>query len=962
MNKRQNSNVVLVMELILTVLICAVVVMTNISSVKSEAVQYTSEIAADYSGLSLRYTSVFKAIAAQVGEEIEKDPGFDEMNEWLRQHDEDFRQAVGSDVYDGFAMSYKGGYAHSWDYGDYSKYDPATRPWYQEAQKAGGEVAVVAPYISYLGSSYLKSDQIVIMTITQKYSDDISFDLDIKISEMNSLMSRRTTKYSNLTSLLFDRDGYILSTNSSGLYCHNINTPDDAVTGSLSWTLRRAQDNPGSLELAKVDGALSFIYADKDELGNTYCVVIPFGETFVRDFLFTGIGLLLLIMLEVAIHSRNRRVIEAMTERENLISRISRAAFEKQIYVDIDTMKCAPDENSEGMIRFDDYRAVYTLLRGDLADPSAADEFCAALSPEAITRLKNSVLKTGKFAFDLVSGGEKTRRILELSVFACDLGGRRTAVILGNDVTDRELKQQHMLRAIAHHYAGAMTGNAETGRIDVIKLDKYYQAVYDPAAPVEEIHARFAREYLREEYIQPYLDAVSLDTICRRLSESEDYSITVGLKNGHWHTVKLFRGDDYAESREFVFSVESADEQMRQQEELKVALRQATEATEAKTDFLSRMSHDIRTPMNGIIGMTGIALEQPNPPKTADCLKKISISSNYLLGLINDILDMTRIESGEIKLYPEPYPAEEFMQYLDSVVRPLCEAKKQTFVITDHSDPGHIPLLDKLRVNQIVFNLLSNAVKYTPAGGTVEYRVDESIRGDIIDIRIKVWDNGRGMSPEFQKILFLPFSQEDRVRGMDTMSSTGLGLAIVKKLVDLMGGSIELVSRENTGSSFTILIPAAYVDAAHYSAQTAGDAARNESLLRGRRVLLCEDNAINQEIARALLERVGIQVELAENGLAGVRMFSASAPGYYDCVLMDIRMPLMDGYEAAQAIRALDRADAQAPIIAMTADAFDADVQRCLDAGMNGHIPKPLDPQNMYSTLAAWLQAKTRPQ
>lgn len=269
MNKRQNSNVVLVMELILTVLICAVVVMTNISSVKSEAVQYTSEIAADYSGLSLRYTSVFKAIAAQVGEEIEKDPGFDEMNEWLRQHDEDFRQAVGSDVYDGFAMSYKGGYAHSWDYGDYSKYDPATRPWYQEAQKAGGEVAVVAPYISYLGSSYLKSDQIVIMTIAQKYSDDISFDLDIKISEMNSLMSRRTTKYSNLTSLLFDRDGYILSTNSSGLYCHNINTPDDAVTGSLSWTLRRAQDNPGSLELAKVNGALSFIYADKDELGNT---------------------------------------------------------------------------------------------------------------------------------------------------------------------------------------------------------------------------------------------------------------------------------------------------------------------------------------------------------------------------------------------------------------------------------------------------------------------------------------------------------------------------------------------------------------------------------------------------------------------------------------------------------------------------------------------------------------------
>ena len=381
-------------------------------------------------------------------------------------------------------------------------------------------------------------------------------------------------------------------------------------------------------------------------------------------------------------------------------------------------------------------------------------------------------------------------------------------------------------------------------------------------------------------------------------------------------------------------------------------------ASEAKSEFLSRMSHDIRTPMNGIIGMTHIAQEQANPPRTEDCLRKIDISSAYLLGLINDVLDMTKIESGELQLHPEPYPPEELRQYLDSVIRPLSEARRQTFLLDIAADPLRIPVLDKLRTNQIIFNLLANAIKYTQEGGRVEFRLEERVSAAKMETRLSVRDNGRGMSPEFQKVLFEPFTQEDRVRSMESISSSsGLGLAIVKKIVDLMDGTIEVQSEVGAGSTFSVCLSPEFITAADYRREVRSQSVQEESNFAGKRVLLCEDNKINQEIARTMLERDGVTVELAENGQDGCRLFKASPPGYYSAVLMDLRMPLMDGYEATRAIRAMPgRADAASvPIIAMTADAFEDDIQRCLKAGMNEHIAKPLDPGKVHAALVRWI-------
>jgi len=399
---------------------------------------------------------------------------------------------------------------------------------------------------------------------------------------------------------------------------------------------------------------------------------------------------------------------------------------------------------------------------------------------------------------------------------------------------------------------------------------------------------------------------------------------------------------------------EAQRKQLEQEERLRLALEAARKANEAKSDFLSRMSHDIRTPLNGIIGMTYLAREQANPERTADCLSKIDTSSKFLLSLINDILDLTKAESDKIELHPEPYAPHEFYAYLEAVFRPQCSARRQTLIVEAHPLAGAYPVFDKLRINQVLFNLLSNAVKYTPEGGTIRYRdrFGPADRDGRICARFEISDTGIGMSESFQQHLFEPFSQEGRTDAAESRGS-GLGLAIAKKLVDLMGGTITLKSERGKGSAFTVELRVACVAAPDGgAAESGGEGGGEPDSLAGRRVLLCEDHPLNQEIARALLTERGMTVTVAPDGRAGVEQFRRSPPGGFDVILMDIRMPVMNGYETARAIRALDRPDAGSiPIVAMTADAFVDDVQKCLEAGMNGHVAKPVDPQALYGVL-----------
>ena len=476
--------------------------------------------------------------------------------------------------------------------------------------------------------------------------------------------------------------------------------------------------------------------------------------------------------------------------------------------------------------------------------------------------------------------------------------------------------------------------------------------------PYEEI-----RTYLRNRFIPPddrdgFDSSTALCSVLAQIRESgichcyykriQDGQETYRHLQYNWldpaQTAVLVIQSDITDSRR---------QEQRHLNELRQALTTAERANRAKTDFLSRMSHDMRTPLNGIIGMTRLARKEPNSEKTGDCLDKIDTSSKFLLGLINDVLDMSKAESGAIELHPEPYSLEEFKQYVDAVIRPLCEEKNQKLTAEYSMPPGCTPLVDKLRMNQIIFNLLSNAVKYSPEGSRIQYRDISSLLPDgrVRDC-IEVADQGAGMSAEFQRVLFEPFTQENRIDNSE-MRGTGLGLAIAKKLLDAMGGSIQVESQLGKGT--TIRIELAF-NPAPPAFQTTNDVSSaeksTETPLAGKHVLLCEDHPLNQEIAKALLTEWGLLVDIADDGAAGVKFFENASVGFFSCILMDIRMPVMNGYEATMAIRALDRPDARrVPIIAMTADAFSEDVKKCLAAGMNGHIAKPIDPNAMLSLL-----------
>ena len=381
------------------------------------------------------------------------------------------------------------------------------------------------------------------------------------------------------------------------------------------------------------------------------------------------------------------------------------------------------------------------------------------------------------------------------------------------------------------------------------------------------------------------------------------------------------------------------------------ALNEARLANSAKNQFLSRMSHDVRTPMNAIIGLTALALDEPDVScSVQDDLEKIANSSQYLLSLINDILDVSRIESGKMELHPVKYLFAEFKQTIFTVAETLTKQKDIEFVFR----PGTTELavmVDKLRFNQIFINLLSNAIKFTPQGGKVEIAVNNNhVDNNNLKCDFVVRDNGIGMSGDFMKIMYEPFTQADETGNIN--NSSGLGLTIVRSLVDMMGGSIRFESAPGKGTTvfLSLSMPVAKDQEPVKTDEYCAD---NEFSLKGKTVMVAEDNPLNMEIIRRLLEKKGIIIMYeAINGQEAVDAFRAAPEGSINAVFMDIRMPIMNGLEAASAIRKMDRKDAASvPIIALTANAYEEDRQKSLNAGMNEHLTKPLDPALLYSVL-----------
>lgn len=387
-----------------------------------------------------------------------------------------------------------------------------------------------------------------------------------------------------------------------------------------------------------------------------------------------------------------------------------------------------------------------------------------------------------------------------------------------------------------------------------------------------------------------------------------------------------------------------------QKAELQEAYTQAQHANSAKSDFLARMSHDIRTPINSIIGLLEIAENfSSDTEKLRDIRTKCQTVAWYLLSLVDDVLDMSKLESGEVHLVEGAFRLDELLDQCREIIEPQAAEKDLTFVMENRLEKEDCALISSsTHLRQILTNFLSNAVKYNRLHGSITAIAEKQAADQTsVTVCFTIADTGRGISEEFQKEMFEPFTRETTQEA--AVSGTGLGLPIVKRLTDMLGGSITVQSELNVGTTFTVTIPFRR-DLERKECET--KQVSNKESLHGMNILLVEDNALNLEITEYLLKHEGCMVRTAINGLEAVRAFEQSKPFYFDAILMDVMMPIMDGYEATQTIRAMDRPDAEkVQIVAMTANAFAEDVAKCKAVGMNAHLPKPFKADQLIASI-----------
>lgn len=464
-------------------------------------------------------------------------------------------------------------------------------------------------------------------------------------------------------------------------------------------------------------------------------------------------------------------------------------------------------------------------------------------------------------------------------------------------------------------------------------------------------------------------DALKLEKIEDELSEKATYVYTMqtadlvsGKKQLKGWKCFYMPGDSKLIVITCTDVTENFENEQAQKELLSMALQQAQQATVAKSSFLSNMSHEIRTPLNAIIGMTALAIQDTkNGSNVSDSLEKIDVSAKFLLSLINDILDMSRIESGTAIIKHEKFSSSELIDGIDVISKSQAATKGITYEsrFLNAVDPEYIG--DQTRLQQVLINVIGNAIKYTPSGGTVTMTVDrQRISNTEAMLRFVIADTGIGISRSFLPHIFEPFKQEHSGT-TTTYGGTGLGLAITKNIVEMMGGTITVQSTQGQGTTFAITVMLGIDNSACDKAAEVEEApveVQPEVFdFTGKRVLLCEDHPLNIEVAKHILEHVNFTVDVAENGVSGVEQFMDHGEGWYDCILMDIRMPLMDGLAATQKIRNAPLPYAKTvPIVAMSANAFAEDVEKSLSVGMNAHLAKPIEPEVLYSTLRRYIK------
>ena len=533
--------------------------------------------------------------------------------------------------------------------------------------------------------------------------------------------------------------------------------------------------------------------------------------------------------------------------------------------------------------------------------------------------------------------------------------------------TLRQLEKQYrIISAVSSIYSSCFLFSLDGQSVEVIRAQEDMRPQLDQLTRPQQVVDLLVQNHVAPAYRQSFRAFTDLSSVERRLTGVSSLSCPFEDLSDRWISAVLIpqEYDDGGGIQSVLLLLRDMSVEKRReldyQEQLRQAAQQAERANLAKTDFLRRMSHDVRTPINGIRGMVAISRHYAgDEAKQEECRENILSASGFLLDLVNDVLDMNKLESGSIQLEERPFSLSEVIDSVLSIVQ-VRAGERGVALHREVMDVVHDRLIGSpLHLRQILLNISSNAVKYNHPGGSVAIScrelppADPAVRGPVT-FTFTCADTGVGMSQEFQTRAFEPFAQEDTTVH-STYSGTGLGLPIAKELVEHIGGSISFVSQQGKGTTFTIVLP--FLPDPDSAAPAAPVPVEELPSIAGARVLLAEDNDMNREITRFVLEKQGVQVVEALDGRQAVEAFAQSAPGSFDVVLMDVMMPVMDGLEATRRIRSMDRPDAKTvPIFALTANAFVDDQVRSRKAGMNEHLPKPLDAPKLILLIRKYLR------
>lgn len=547
-----------------------------------------------------------------------------------------------------------------------------------------------------------------------------------------------------------------------------------------------------------------------------------------------------------------------------------------------------------------------------------------------------------RYVDDIVAEEEKQKRELEKAIESANLNNE----IIGS---------------ISKKYWLIYRMDLLLGTYEEVSAGQEIHRLTGKKGKIENEFREVRKNVVAEKYQERMKEFLDINTLESRLKDTESIETEYYTTTGEWHVASFIVKKRNEEGRitNVLYVVRNINKQKKQeleyQEKLFEAMEEAKRANSVKTDFLRRMSHDIRTPINGIRGMISIADYYPNDMvKQQECREKIMEASGFLLDLVNDVLDMNKIESGKAVVEKKPFDILKILKENNRIIE-SSEHQKEVRLIADDIEVKHSHLIGSpLHFRQIIQNITGNALKYNRKGGTITISCRETeITDQTAQFVIVCSDTGCGMSEEFVKHAFEPFAQEKNT-ARTSYEGTGLGLSIVKQLVELMGGTIHLESQLDAGTKVTIKIPF-LIDEKYHDLQ-AEKKPKINSTIRGAHVLVAEDNKLNMEIVRFFLEKEGIKVTEAHDGEEAVRRFEQSEPDEFDCILMDIMMPTMGGLEATRCIRELERSDAKSiPVFAMTANTFPEDMEQCKEAGMNEHIAKPLSESDLVEVLRKYI-------